>query len=84
VGRGQTGISNLPKNLPPGVAHRIAQLATEVFHHAFLNAMKPSLAIPIIAMAAGAIVTLFMQGGARAGTGEQERPRETGLAAAGE
>ncbi|MGH2447792.1 MAG: DHA2 family efflux MFS transporter permease subunit [Chloroflexota bacterium] len=60
LGRGQTG-AKLPSNLPPNVAGHIATLGDQVFYHAYLSAMKPTLAVPIIVLLIGAIVSLFLK-----------------------
>ena len=63
VGRGQTGASySLPHSIPPSVAHHIHALGLQVFQHAFLNAMKPTLAIAIGAVVLAALLTPFMYG----------------------
>ncbi|HLJ66966.1 MAG TPA: DHA2 family efflux MFS transporter permease subunit [Chloroflexota bacterium] len=60
VGRGQTGLT-IPHNLPVGLVHQLETLGLQVFHHAFLLAMKPTLAISIAALAIGAATTLLMR-----------------------
>ncbi|WP_067455658.1 MFS transporter [Actinomadura macra] len=57
VGAGQTGAQqHLPPGVPPNVAHRVQELAGQVFSHGFVHAMKPTMALPlaIILMAAAA------------------------------
>jgi hypothetical protein len=56
VGRGQTGAA-LPSNLPPQVKSRILQLSHDVFAQAYLNAMRPSLAVAIAVLLFGALLT---------------------------
>lgn len=83
VGRGQTGTSsNLPKNLPPSVVQHIEAVSHAVFAHAFLNAMKPSLAIPVSIMVLGAVAALFMQDTRESMQAAQE-PEPGSIAAAG-
>ena len=61
VGAGQNGAASLP--LPPGlpqqVIDQLAQLGHAVFTHAFVDAMRPSMALPIAIVIAAAILSLF-------------------------
>jgi EmrB/QacA subfamily drug resistance transporter len=84
VGRGQTGAGNLPKNLPPALLHQLQALGQTVFHHAFLNAMKPSLAIAIIVMLVGAASAFLMQTSRQSSEAATVRQEQGGYAAAGE
>ena len=82
VGRGQTGTStHLPASVPPSVAQHLAILGRDVFQHAYLLAMKPSLAVGVTAVAAGALITPFMATHLK-GLRAAEKPSQ--LAAAGE
>src|SRR3989454_1823335 len=56
VGRGQSGVS-LPSNLPPAVRSRVLQIGHDGFAQAFINAMRPSLAIAIAVLLFGALLT---------------------------
>ena len=56
VGRGQSGVS-LPSNLPPALRSRVLQIGHDVFAQAFINAMRPSLAIAIAVLLFGALLT---------------------------
>jgi hypothetical protein len=48
VGRGQTGGAvHLPPTVPAGVAERLQHLAGGVFTHGFVDAMRPTLVLPI-------------------------------------
>lgn len=59
VGRGQSGASvALPPHLPPSVVQHIAQLAHTVFTRAFVDAMRPTLILPI-SMVVLAMVACF-------------------------
>jgi hypothetical protein len=53
VGPGQSSGAALPSGIPPQLAPQIRQLAHDVFANAFLNAMRPSLAVPIGVLALG-------------------------------
>lgn len=56
VGRGQTGGSvQLPPSVPAQVAHQVEQIAQAVFTHAFVNAMRPTMVLPIVIVLAAAI-----------------------------
>ncbi|HZU13288.1 MAG TPA: DHA2 family efflux MFS transporter permease subunit [Chloroflexota bacterium] len=84
VGRGQTG-TKLPPGLPAQVVRHVELLARQVFNHAFLDAMKPALVVPICLMMLGAIAALFMEGQRRAAAEERARGEEAGgIAAAGQ
>lgn len=88
VGRGQTGSSgHLPANVPAAVAHQIQTLGQQVFQHAFLNAMKPSLVLPICVLLSGALITQLMHAGRPAtpsAAAAEPEGHTSGLAAAGE
>jgi len=60
VGRGQTGVA-LPSNLPPQAKNQILQLGHDVFAQAYLNAMRPALAVAIIVILFGAVLTLGIE-----------------------
>ena len=48
VGRGQTGGTlHMPAGLPDQVIARIERMATAVFTHGFVDAMRPTLLLPI-------------------------------------
>lgn len=79
VGRGQTG-TKLPKGLPAQAASQIEHLARAVFDHAYILAMKPALAFPIVLMVLGALTALLMRND-QAAAAEQAQP--SGIAAAG-
>jgi EmrB/QacA subfamily drug resistance transporter len=89
VGRGETGAS-LPKGLSHALTIKLNALGEQVFQHAFLLAMKPSLVVCIVVLLLGACIAPFMtrpasqsQGTPAAAPQEQERsaPR---IAAVGE
>jgi MFS family permease len=46
IGTGQNG-AKLPAGLPPGVAQQIASLGHDVFVSAYIDALKPTLTVPI-------------------------------------
>ena len=56
VGRGQTGGSvPLPPSVPAQVAHQVQQIAEAVFTHAFVDAMRPTMVLPIVIVLVAAI-----------------------------
>lgn len=60
VGRGQTG-GSVPANLPASVVHQVTQLAQYVFTHAFVDAMRPTLILPIAIVAIAAVGCLAVR-----------------------
>jgi EmrB/QacA subfamily drug resistance transporter len=77
VGRGQSGVS-LPSNLPPSVRSRVLQVGHDVFAQAFINAMRPSLAVAIGVLLFGALLTSGLESRRRA---SPQRLREAAPAA---
>ena len=67
VGRGQSGVP-LPAGMPAAEAGQIQQLAHEVFAQAFINAMRPSLAVAIAVLLFGALLTATIEGRRKATT----------------
>jgi EmrB/QacA subfamily drug resistance transporter len=61
VGRGQSGVA-LPAGIPAAAAARVQQLAHDVFAQAFINAMRPSLAVAIAVLLFGALLTTAITG----------------------
>src|SRR5204862_2665383 len=80
IGRGQTGTSlSLPANVPAQVAHQIQQLAHAVFTQAFVDAMRPTMALAIAVVLVAAVGALAARNGtagdrARAGTETYPEP----------
>jgi EmrB/QacA subfamily drug resistance transporter len=59
VGAGQNGAAlQLPPGIPQQVADQLAQLGHAVFTHAFVDAMRPSMALPIVIVIVAALVSL--------------------------
>jgi EmrB/QacA subfamily drug resistance transporter len=63
--------------LEVGSGHRTTGLAGEIFTHGFVSAMRPTILVPILFIAAGALSCVFIKGrsaasdaGATAGVGE--------------
>jgi hypothetical protein len=64
VGRGQTGGGlHLPAGLPAGVVQQIQLAAHAVFTHGFVDAMRPSLVVPIAAILVAAVSCFAVRGG---------------------
>jgi len=61
VGRGQSGVA-LPSGIPPAAAAQVQQIAHDVFAQAFINAMRPSLVVPIAVLLFGAVLTSAITG----------------------
>jgi EmrB/QacA subfamily drug resistance transporter len=74
VGAGQTGGSlSLPPGVPPAVTQLLQQLAHSTFTQGFVDAMKPTMVLPIAVLVAVALLTLVAARG-RAGAAEQPAP----------
>ena len=59
VGAGQSGTAlQLPPGVPADLAAQIAQIAHSVFTHAFVDAMRPAMAVALALVFVGALVTL--------------------------
>ena len=74
VGASQNGASiPLPPGLPQSVVDQLAQLGHAVFTHAFVDAMRPSMALPIAIVIVAALLSLAVKAPARVGV---PRPAE--------
>jgi hypothetical protein len=74
VGAGQTGASvPLPPSVPPQAAQLIQQLAHSTFAHGFVDAMRPTLVLPIAVIVLAALVTLVAARGRTVPTRAAER-----------
>ncbi|HLH68999.1 MAG TPA: DHA2 family efflux MFS transporter permease subunit [Candidatus Dormibacteraeota bacterium] len=61
VGAGQTGGSlRLPPGTPPALAHQLQQAALAVFQHAYVDAMRPTMVVPVGVLALAAVACLFI------------------------
>ncbi|MEU8122712.1 DHA2 family efflux MFS transporter permease subunit [Spirillospora sp. NPDC049024] len=80
VGAGQSGArQQLPPGVSPGVAHRIQELAGQVFSHGFVHAMKPTMWLPIAVILLSAAACLTLKGH-QAGTSLQKDPEPAPVA----
>ncbi|GAA0356976.1 MFS transporter [Actinoallomurus spadix] len=67
VGAGQTGAAqHLPKGLPQQVVEQITRTAASVFGHGFVDAMKPTMLLPIALVFVGAASCFAVRGYRRA------------------
>ena len=61
IGVGQTGGVQLPAGVPPSVAQTLQSLFRTVFDHAYVNAVRPTLAVSIVVLAVGALSCLLIE-----------------------
>jgi EmrB/QacA subfamily drug resistance transporter len=61
VGAGQAGHLSLPAGIPPELAAQIQALATQVFDNAYIAAMRPSVALGMAVVLAGAVSALLLE-----------------------
>jgi EmrB/QacA subfamily drug resistance transporter len=66
VGVGQTGGVSLPANIPPAAAQALQAVFRQVFDHAYVNAVRPTLTVSIVILAVGALSCLLIEGQAKA------------------
>ncbi|MGW2373619.1 MFS transporter [Kitasatospora sp. NPDC001683] len=62
VGVGQSGGAPGSGGFTQEVAHRVQDVASEVFRFGFVEAMKPTMALPLVIVLAGAAVCLVVKG----------------------
>jgi EmrB/QacA subfamily drug resistance transporter len=77
VGTGQVATAGSPAGLPQDVADRIHGVATQVFEHGFVSAMRPAMIVPVLVVLLGALACLPVRvsrpgGPARQGQGQVE------------
>jgi hypothetical protein len=66
VSAAQEGIDIVPPpGVPEEVVQKIGEMAHDVFIHGYVDAMKPTLIVPVVAMACGALLCLAVK---RSGT----------------
>ncbi|MDQ6772902.1 MAG: DHA2 family efflux MFS transporter permease subunit [Candidatus Dormibacteraeota bacterium] len=86
VGAGQAGAPALPPGLPEQVARQIQVVAHEVFSHAFVAAMRPTMLVPVAVILLTAVACLWVRAlppaGAAKSSDEAARPIESGQAVA--
>lgn len=75
VGAGQAGTAQrYPASVPPDVVHRIQDIAAQVFAHAYVVAMKPTMAVPVAVMLLAALSCLAVKKLRSASDGPQGLP----------
>jgi EmrB/QacA subfamily drug resistance transporter len=82
IGTGENG-AQLPAGIPPAVAQELAALAHNVFVTAYIDAMKPTLAVPIAFLFFTALTTVFIRQQRPPAQQQQAVEREELRAAAG-
>jgi EmrB/QacA subfamily drug resistance transporter len=80
IGTGQNG-AKLPPGLPPDVATQITALAHDVFVTGYIDALKPTLVLPISVLALTALSALLIKGRRRSEV-QQAEPAVEELSAA--
>src|SRR6266566_5508502 len=81
IGTGQNG-AKLPPGLPPDVARQLTALAHDVFVTGYIDAMKPTLVIPIGVLALTALSTLLIRRRQRPAASQGKQVQEEKVAAA--
>jgi MFS family permease len=78
VGAGQSGAAqHLPAGTPKGVAAQISRIATEVFQHGYVSAMKPTMVLPMVVVLIAAASCFAMERHRRATAPRAQAPVET-------
>jgi EmrB/QacA subfamily drug resistance transporter len=66
VGRGQTGgAAQLPPGLPPQVVAQIQQAFHDTWVYGYINAMRPTMLVPVAALLVAAVSSLLIRSRAR-------------------
>jgi EmrB/QacA subfamily drug resistance transporter len=61
VGPTQQGGAHVPSGVPAPIVHQVQQFFHDVFVHGYLDAMRPTLAVPVIMLLVGALSCLAIQ-----------------------
>jgi EmrB/QacA subfamily drug resistance transporter len=80
IGTGQNG-AKLPAGLPPAVAQQLTSLAHDVFVTAYIDALKPTLIVPIVVLALTALSTVLIKRRQRPVEHEESTSKEVAAAA---
>jgi EmrB/QacA subfamily drug resistance transporter len=80
IGTGQNG-AKLPAGLPPAVAQQLTSLAHDVFVTAYIDALKPTLVVPIVVLALTALSTVLIKRRQRPVEQEESTSKEVAAAA---
>jgi MFS family permease len=82
VGRGQTGTSlNVPQGLPAQLVQQIVQVAHHVFTQAFVDAMRPTMALAVVVILAAALAAVGARNRSSAAAVEASPIRDPQVAA---
>ena len=76
VGTSSSSAAGRIPGVPPQIADQIAALAHDVFAHAFVDAMRPTLLVPVVVLAVGAVSCLAIKRRARPRALPAEPPAE--------
>ncbi|MDN3352123.1 MFS transporter [Actinomadura sp. DC4] len=60
VGRGQF-VSQVPRDTPPSLVTQVRQLIDDVFTHGYVTALRPTLAVSVAVLLAGAALCLLLR-----------------------
>jgi EmrB/QacA subfamily drug resistance transporter len=58
---GATGSDVVPHDVPATLAARLAQLGHDVFAHGFVNAMRPTMLVPVVLLVVAGLATLAVR-----------------------
>ena len=61
VGPTQQGGAHVPSGVPAPIVHQVQQFFHDVFVQGYLDAMRPTLAVPVIMLLVGALSCLAIQ-----------------------
>jgi EmrB/QacA subfamily drug resistance transporter len=81
VGTSSSSAAGHLAGVPPQVADQIARLAHDVFAYAFIDAMRPTLLVPVIALAIGALSCVAIKRRRRTEAAPAQRAGEPAAAA---
>ncbi|MET9219520.1 MFS transporter [Streptomyces sp. NPDC003300] len=70
VGGQSSSAMKFPSNVPADIAHRIQDTAAAVFGHGFVDAMKPTMYVPMAVLFVGVIACLIIVGPKKSATPE--------------
>ena len=73
VGRTQQGGLHVPSGVPAPIVHQLQQFFHDVFVQGYLDAMRPTLAVPVIMLLVGALSCLAIQRHRQVGERGHER-----------
>ena len=80
VGPSQIGAAQLAAGVPPAAAQQLQQLVHQVFAGAYVQAMGPTMAVPIGLLLAAALSSLFIKRRKRTAASAEALPEEYALA----